>query len=34
MDIFHFDGHPRSFLRDESNSRCVIRVSVGKSFVL
>lgn len=27
MDILHFDGHPRGFLRDESNSRCVIRVS-------
>lgn len=32
VDIFHLDGHPWSFLRDESNSRCVIRVSVARSF--
>jgi len=34
VDILHFDGHPWGFLRDESNSRCAVRVSVEKNFVL
>jgi len=34
MDILYFDGHPWSFLCDESNSRCVVRVSIEKVFVL
>lgn len=34
MDILHFDGHSRGFLRDESNSRRAVWVSVEKNFVL
>lgn len=30
MDLFHLHGHTGSFLRDESNSRCTVRVSIKR----
>lgn len=33
MDLFHLYGHTWSFLRDEPDSRCVVRVSIFSNFV-